>query len=406
MKKGIRILTAALFLICAVTLTLVGTAENAVPDVFQITQESEHAFSLFSGAVTVAAETERDSERVATTNDDLQQRSLRLFGVVPIKTVTVKRTSAPAVRLCGTPFGIKAYTDGVLVVGLCAVDTHDGNENPAREAGIRVGDVVLSVDGCAVTTNEQLSACIAGGNGKAQVLSVRRDGVEFPATVRAVYSASESTFKAGMWVRDSAAGIGTLTFYDLETGTLAGLGHAICDVDTGDAIPISGGELVPAYIFGIDKGEEGKAGELRGSFTSGTLGELYKNVETGIYGKGTAPPAGETVTVAMKQEVKEGAVSILACVEGNEPTWYEAQITKIRYNDGAPTRNMVVKITDGRLLQKTGGIVQGMSGSPLMQDGRLVGAVTHVFLNDPTEGYAIFAENMWKTAVATAENAA
>ena len=406
MKKGIRIFATALSLLSAVTLTLVGAADNAVPDVFQITQESEHAFSLFSGAVTVAAATETGSERVVTANDDLQQRSLRLFGVVPVKTVTVKRTNAPAVRLCGTPFGIKAYTDGVLVVGLCPVDTHDGNEDPAREAGVRVGDVILSVDGRAVTTNEQLSACIAGGNGKAQVLSVRRDGVEFTVTVRAVYSASESAFKAGMWVRDSAAGIGTLTFYDLESGMLAGLGHAICDVDTGEAIPISGGELVPAYIFGIDKGAAGKAGELRGSFTSGTLGELYKNVETGIYGKGAALPAGDTVTVAMKQEVKEGAVKVLVCVEGNEPAWYDGEITKLRYNDGAPTRNMVVKITDERLIEKTGGIVQGMSGSPLVQNGRLVGAVTHVFLNDPTEGYAIFAETMWKTAAATAENAA
>ena len=406
MKRAIRWTAAVLFAACAAVFAVVGAAQNAVPGVFKDTA-GEEAFSLFSGTITAAATPKTGSEKVAAAAGDLEEWDVRLFGVIPVKTVTVKHGDAPVVRLCGAPFGIKAYTDGVLVVGLCDVDTHTGNASPAENAGVRVGDVILAIDGKTVTTNEEVSALIAGANGRAQTLLVRRNGVEFPATVRAEYSASESTFKAGMWVRDSAAGIGTPTFFDTETGVLAGLGHAICDVDTGEAIPISGGELVPAYIFGIDKGEEGKAGELRGSFTSGTLGTLCKNVDTGIYGKGgKLPTVGEPVTVAMKQEVKEGAVKVLACVEGNEPAWYDGEITKLRYTEAAPTRNMVVKITDPALLQKTGGIVQGMSGSPILQDGRLVGAVTHVFLNDPTAGYGIFAETMWKTAEATAENAA
>ncbi len=385
---------------------MVGVAQNAVPGVFKMT-ENETEFSLFSGAVTAAVAPKTGTEKVASASGDLEEWDVKLFGIFPVKTATVKHGDAPVVRLCGVPFGIKAYTDGVLVVGLCDVDTHTGNVSPAKNAGVRVGDVILAIDGNTVTTNEEVSALIAGANGRAQTLSVRRDGVEFPVMVRAEYSASESAFKAGMWVRDSAAGIGTLTFYDDESGVLTGLGHAICDVDTGEAIPISGGELVPAYIFGVDKGEEGKAGELRGSFTSGTFGELQKNVETGIYGVSeNVPVAGEPVSVAMKQQVKEGAAKLFTCVEGNKSAWYDVEITKIRYNDASPTRNMVVKITDPALLEKTGGIVQGMSGSPLVQDGRLVGAVTHVFLNDPTEGYAIFAENMWKTACATVENAA
>ncbi len=404
MKRVFRWMTAALFPLCAAILTMVGVAQHAVPGVFKTT-ENEQTFSLFSGAVTAAASaTKTDSERVAAASGDLEEWDVRLFGIIPVKTVTVKSGDAPVVSLCGVPFGIKAYTDGVLVVGLCDVDTHTGNVSPAKTAGIRVGDVILKIDGQNVTTNEEVAALISGGNGRAQTLLVRRNGVEFAATVRAEYSASESTFKAGMWVRDSAAGIGTLTFYDAESGILAGLGHAICDVDTGEAIPISGGELVPAYIFGIDKGEVDKAGELRGSFAGGSLGALLQNVETGIYGESEkVPVSGDLVTVAMKQQVKEGAAKIYTCVEGNTPAWYDAKIEKIRYNDTSPTRNMVIRITDEALLEKTGGIVQGMSGSPILQDGRLVGAVTHVFLSDPTEGYAIFAENMWKTATATAE---
>ena len=405
MKRIPKITAAALLPLCALIFTLVGMAESRLPDVFQNTESSD-CFVLFHGAVTASATTGEKSQTVAAAGNDLEEWETRLFGVIPIKTVTVKNTDAPVVRLCGVPFGIKAYTDGVLVVGLCDVDEHGKNVSPAKEAGIRVGDVILSVEGMTVTTNEEIAAVISNGAGKPQAFRVRRDDVEFTAKVRAAYSASDGTYKAGMWVRDSAAGIGTLTFYDEQSGMLAGLGHAICDVDTGEALPISGGELVPAYIFDVNKGEKGKAGELRGSFVGGSFGELYKNAETGIYGLCSSPPTdGEWLTVAMKQQVKEGKAKIYACVEKDAPAWYDVEVEKVRYNEKALTRNMVVKITDERLLQKTGGIVKGMSGSPIVQDGRLIGAVTHVFVDDPTEGYAIFAENMWKTAVAVAENA-
>lgn len=405
MKRIPKYAAAVLSLFCAVILTLIGVAETQLPDVYQNTEKCRR-FSLCHGVVTAAASTDKGSKTVAAASGDLEEWEAKLFGVIPVKTVTVKATDAPVVRLCGAPFGIKAYTDGVLVVGLCEVEDSGEALSPAKEAGVRVGDVILSVEGQPVTTNEEIAAIISGGKGKPQALRVRRDGVEFTAKVRAVYSATDDAYKAGMWVRDSAAGIGTLTFYDEQSGMLAGLGHAICDVDTGETLPISGGELVPAYIFGIEKGEKGKAGELRGSFVGGSFGELYKNAETGIYGIGARwPDEGERLTIAMKQQVEEGAAKMFACVEGSTPAWYDVEVTKIRYNEKAPTRNMVVKITDGTLLQKTGGIVQGMSGSPLVQNGRLIGAVTHVFVDDPTEGYAIFAENMWKTAMAAAENA-
>lgn len=178
-----------------------------------------------------------------------------------------------------------------------------------------------------------------------------------------------------------------------------GLGHAICDIDTGEPLPLASGEIVPARIYSIIKGQSGEPGELRGGFELGTLGNLSINSETGIYGiLNKTPISGQPVPIAMKQQVRTGAAKLLTTTLGTTPELYEIKIERVRYNDSSPTRNMVISITDKRLLDKTGGIIQGMSGSPILQDGRLIGAITHVFVNDPTKGFAIFAENMLKTA--------
>ena len=400
MRRICRITAGVLTPLCLTLLAWVGWAANTLPDSFRATDGS--SWSLSGGLVEAATLPDGSAIAAAAGDTDLSEVQLRLFGVFPIKTATVRRTPSRTVVLCGTPFGIKAYTDGVLVVGLTAVDSGSGSRLPAQAAGIRVGDVVLSVDGKSVTTNEQLADRITEGGGRPQSFRVRRDGVEFEARVTAVWSVSENGYKAGMWVRDSAAGIGTLTFYDESTGVLAGLGHAICDVDTEQPIPISGGELVPAYVFGVNRGQVGQAGELRGCFTEGTLGRLTVNTDAGIYGRAdTSPVSGERVEVAMKQQIEVGPVKLYTTVSGDQPDWYDAEVTQIRYNYASPTRHLVIKITDPRLLDQTGGIVQGMSGSPIVQHGRLIGAVTHVLVNDPTQGYAIFAENMLKTAQST-----
>ena len=397
MRRVCRLTAGVLTPLCLTLLLWMGWMGSALPDAYRATDET--AWTLSGGLIQATAISGGQTVTASAADSDLREVQLKLFGVFPVKTVTVRSVPSRTVVLCGTPFGIKAYTDGVLVVGLTAVDTGAGSHLPAQVAGIRVGDVVLSVDGKSVTTNEQLSDRIAEGGGRPQAFRVRRDGVEFTAQVTAVWSSSENSYKTGMWVRDSAAGIGTLTFYDESTGVLAGLGHAICDVDTGQPIPISGGELVPAYIFGVTRGQVGQAGELRGCFTDGTLGTLSVNVDSGIYGQSdTAPTAGERMEVAMKQQVEVGPARMYTTVSGSEPAWYDVEVTRIRYTDSSPTRHLVIKITDPRLLEQTGGIVQGMSGSPLVQNGRLIGAVTHVLVGDPTQGYAIFAENMLKTA--------
>ncbi len=263
---------------------------------------------------------------------------------------------------------------------------------PGRQ-GIKTGDVIVSIDGETVTTTEQVASIVEESSGKTMTFHIRRDNIAFDIRFTPALSVNESRWKAGLWVRDSSAGIGTLTFFDPESQVFGGLGHAVCDVDTGEILPISSGEIVPARIYSVVKGAVGTPGELRGGFEAGSLGSLRTNGETGIYGElSTAPADGQAVPVAMKQQVHTGQAQVLTTIHGTTPKLYDIRIDQVRYNDSAPTRNMVIVITDEELLEQTGGIVQGMSGSPILQDGMLVGAVTHVFVNDPTKGFAIFAE--------------
>ncbi len=372
---------------CACLLGAVGYLQSAMPDSYTVT-----AGSTLRMAGVVESEVQEDN-----------RTSLRLFGLFPIKDVTVSVTDRPHVTVCGTPFGIKLYTDGVLVVGMADVQTAAGGVNPAASAGICVGDTIVSVNGHAVSTNEDVAAHISACGGRAVTLQVRRDGVEFTAVLVPARAADGSGYRAGMWVRDSTAGVGMLTFYDPATGAYAGLGHAVCDADTGDILSVSAGEIVPARIHGVKMGVAGEPGELKGSFQAGSYGDLRRNAENGLYGLLTrAPAVGVTMPIAMKQEVQTGAAQILTTIDDGEPSLYDIEIQQVRHNASAVTRHMIVRITDETLLAATGGIVQGMSGSPIIQDGKLVGAVTHVLVDDPTRGYAIFAENMLETAQSVA----
>lgn len=327
------------------------------------------------------------------------QARLSLMGLFPVKEVTVAVTEQTTVMVCGTPFGMKLYTDGVLVVGLEDVATAMGRMNPAASAGVCVGDVIVAVDGQTVSDSRTLGKRIAACEGGRVTLRLRRDGVEFDATFTPVRPVGEGGYRAGMWVRDSAAGVGTLTFYDPATGVFAGLGHGVYDVDTGEEMPMATGEVVPARIFGIKKGAAGTPGEVKGAFEPGTLGVLARNGSDGLYGNLTVYPTGTvSLPVAHRQQVEEGTAQILTTVDGTTPRYYDVTIQRVRYGGAGDGRHMVVQVTDPELLALTGGIVQGMSGSPIIQNGRLVGAVTHVLVDDPTRGYGIFAEQMLETA--------
>ena len=292
----------------------------------------------------------------------------------------------------GSAFGIKLFTDGVIVASLSDIYTEEGVCCPAAEAGILPGDYLLQADGQDIPDNGALARYIGSSQGEAISFQVRREDQVFSVEVTPVYG--EGSFKTGMWVRDSAAGIGTLTFYDPATGVFAGLGHGICDMDTNGVMALKSGEPAPITLSGIVKGQADSPGQLRGYFSSEeSLGTLLANRETGVYGTLHQAPAGEAVETLTREEVATGPVQLLVSLDETGPQLYEAEIQEI-INRDKTTKNLVVQVTDPRLLERTGGIVQGMSGAPILQNGKLAGAITHVFTEDPTLGYGIFISNM------------
>ena len=405
MKRFFCAIYGFLVVACCLILGAVGYVSAVLPDTLTVGQDQAVQVGQFIHGHPVVTEDSTLSAVSQKVGNHYRSR-LNLLGFIPIKEVAVTVTETRSVMVCGTPFGIKLYTDGVLVVGLQDVTTAAGSVNPAAAAGVCLGDTILSVDGERVTSNRDLSRLINASGGKPVTLRLRRDGVEFSASFTPVRPVDESGYKAGIWVRDSTAGVGTLTFYDPATGVFAGLGHPVCDVDTGEAMPLSGGQVVPARVFGITKSVAGTPGELKGAFEPGLLGSLSRNGQNGLYGTLTALPSpAVSMPVARRQQVREGKAQILATLDGTQPRYYDVEVEQVRYG-GTAARNMVVRITDPQLLNLTGGIVQGMSGSPLIQDGKLVGAITHVFINDPQRGYAIFAEDMLSTADGVVEQTA
>ncbi len=291
----------------------------------------------------------------------------------------------------GMPFGVRFRTDGVIVAGLEDIAAENGDACPARDAGIEPGDLILSADGQRLSSAEELVKLISGG-GEIK-LTYRRGGEEHTCRVVPMKD-KKGAFRAGMWVRDSAAGIGTVTFYDPETGRFAGLGHGICDSDSGELIPLVTGSVTDVSLFGIERGVAGTPGELKGYFGTKVIGTIDKNSATGIYGTLTKlPDGGEPIEIARKSEIRAGDVVIRCTLANGDMRDYKAKISEIdrRSRDN---KSFIITVTDPALIERTGGIVQGMSGSPIIQDGRLVGAVTHVMINDPTRGYGIFIENM------------
>ena len=301
------------------------------------------------------------------------------------------------VYLGGFPIGIKLYCDGVVVVDTQNVETSGAVLNPAQKAGILKGDIIKSIDGVKVTTNSEVSKIIEDSNGKELKMQILRNGEIKNVVFSSVYSTVSGGYKAGLWIRDSSAGIGTVTFYT-QDGEFASLGHAVCDVDTGELLPISSGETTDAKITGCYKGKSGAAGELCGILESKSTGKITVNKSIGIYGVFNEVDTTKTLyPLCRKNEVKMGAAQIVTTVEEGKQEAFNIEIERIDYISGE-NKNLVIKVTDENLIGKTGGIIQGMSGSPIIQNGKLVGAVTHVFLNDPTGGYGIFAETMFEVA--------
>lgn len=336
----------------------------------------------------------------ASANQSQASQEIRLLGLIPLKTVSVQQRESVSLIPSGSPFGVKMFTKGAMIVGMENIATADGSCCPGKEAGLLEGDMVLAVNHKEITRNEEAAAIIQQSGGKPLVFTVQRGGQTKEITLQPVVSTIDGTYKTGIWIRDSAAGIGTITYIDPKNNIFAGLGHGICDVDTGEILPVGSGEICEVEIQSIKKGEHGTPGELQGVFTSSDpYGTILENNQTGIYGKLSQTPKGQkTYPMAHKQEVEPGEATILCMLEDGTPKQYQIEIVAVDYKDSTKTKNMTIQVTDPELISLTGGIVQGMSGSPILQNGKLVGAVTHVFVNDPQKGYGIFAENMYETS--------
>ncbi|MHB1628092.1 MAG: SpoIVB peptidase [Bacilli bacterium] len=301
----------------------------------------------------------------------------------------------------GQSIGIKLHASGILVVGYHLV--HEGKLafSPGERANIHVGDVIDTVEGQHVTSVEQVSRLIAaaGAKGRSLMFGFRRKGSGLTTSVAPQLDDDTGLYRIGLYIRDSASGVGTLTFYVPANHGFGALGHVIADVDTGE--PIEGrGQIVHAAVTSIDRGESGQPGEIRGLFVNErrVLGTIIRNSEFGVFGFMQNPPDhsyfAHPIQVARSDEVHAGPAKILTVVSGQRVEAFDVLIVKAARQDSADIKGLVIRVTDRRLLSKTGGIVQGMSGSPIIQEGRLAGAVTHVFVSDPTQGYGVYAEWM------------
>ncbi len=301
----------------------------------------------------------------------------------------------------GHTVGIKMNAEGVLVVRLNDVQTPDGPVCPAREAGLAEGDVIVSVNGTEVDSNDSLQKQIALSAGQPVALEIRRNGSSQSLTA-APRADEKGVYRIGVLARDSMAGIGTLTYVDPETGAYGSLGHGICDSETGVLLPLREGSLLYSVVGSVQRGKAGEPGALQGEFTAGTsVGTVMENTESGIFGTLTDATLYESlkaVPVASADEIELGDAEIISNVEGDAVQRYSVRVVKTYPEDDEYGRGMMLRVTDRALLEKTGGIVQGMSGSPVLQNGKLIGAVTHVLVNDPTCGYAICIEKMLNAA--------
>ena len=400
MRVLLKIISIIGLFICSLIFSLIYFGDRIIPDNITIVENSRYDAPKILGMSIFTAKNETESDVVSgTARASSNEAQISILNVIPVKNSTVVNAKRKYVYLGGGIFGIKLYTKGVIIVGTDVIDTGGGVVSPAEKAGLKIGDIILSVNGQKIESVQSLTEIIQASSGKELEFSVLSDGENKQVVFATVKESSSGKYRAGLWVRDSTAGIGTVTFYNPENGSFGGLGHAIYDTDTQEIMPMQNGEMAEAYISGFYKSSNGSVGELCGVFTGKSLGTLCINGETGIYGFTDSYAEDKLIPVAVKQEVKTGKAQIYCTIDKNGPKYYDVEIIKIYSNSSSVNKDMVIEITDEELLAETGGILQGMSGSPIIQNGMLVGAVTHVFVNNTKQGYAIFSERMLETSV-------
>lgn len=367
--------------------------DRKIPDEIHISEEQsqdiqevlEHPLLTFDDAVAVSGE-------------GSYLLPCKLLGVVPFKEIKVVPADSTKVLVSGSTVGIYMETEGVLIIDTGEILSEDGMPREPAKNIVKPGDYIVAFNEQKVSTKKELMEDLAMLDGGTVTLDVKRNGETVPVSLDPVRDA-KGNYKLGIWVRDDTQGIGTLTFVDSE-GKYGALGHGISDVDTGELLSIHEGALYQAEILGIQKGAKGSPGELSGliRYEPGKIiGSITCNSKNGIYGSFRGNPASgielKEMPIAYKQELEVGPATILSCI-GDGVKEYDAEITRIDMNHEDTNKSFVIRVTDQELLETTGGIVQGMSGSPVIQNGKLAGAVTHVFVQDSTSGYGIFAETM------------
>lgn len=354
--------------------------------------------------------TSQDQDTVLTASNINKQKiseagveklRLNLFGNIKIKDVNVDVVPKTKVIPIGTAIGMKLYTKGVLVVGMSQIkDENDEKKRPYENSGIEQGDTIIAINNNEVSNTNELIEEVNNSNGNAITVKYEKNNETLETSITPVKSGNE--YKLGLWVRDAAAGVGTLTFYEPNTNSFMALGHGISDIDTEKIVDIASGELITASILTIKKGVKGTPGEIRGTIENGNnIGKIGKNTNLGVYGTVTNKnylniSVMEEMEVATRSEIQEGKAQIICQLDNNGRKTYEIEIEKIYLANNTDNKSMLIKVTDKELLEKTGGIIQGMSGAPVIQNGKFVGAVTNVLVNDPTQGYAIFGDMMIK----------
>ena len=379
--------------------------EQKIPNIIRIQAGTSQRIDLkvpASGVLNV------DSDKVIVLNQpvtivagespDTCQMELRLFGVLPLKSIDIEVIENTRLIPVGQPIGIYMKTQGVLVIDTGTFEGPQGQEQSPSVYKLQAGDYVMAMDGVAVTGKRQIKEYVENGSGRDIVLQVSRNEKIIQVRISPMQD-QNGVYKIGTWLRDSAQGIGTMTFLDEELH-FGALGHGINDTDTGELLQLGSGLLYHTEIVAIRKGERGTPGELTGIIEyqpEQVSGVIMSNTEEGIYGVASQAFADSITTqalpVGLKQDVKEGDAQILCNIDG-QTKYYDVRITRLMPNAENLNRQIALTVTDEELLQLTGGIVQGMSGAPIIQDGRIIGAVTHVLVNDSTSGYGIFLENM------------
>lgn len=391
------------FVICCLALDLLAIfwlgykyLDRKIPDEIQISRDSGESTEDVTEVLSAPLVT--FEKAVTVSQDGGYILPCRLLGYIPFKEVKVTPVDEQEIYVSGSTIGIYMETEGVLVIDTGEIEDQNGEMKEPAKNLVRQGDYIVSFNGEKISTKRELINDIAGLDGEEVTLEVKREGESVPVSVTPVKD-TKGDYKLGIWVRDDTQGIGTLTYVD-QNGSYGALGHGISDIDTAQLLNIRNGALYKAQILAINKGSKGNPGELAGFIRyddRNILGSIEINSKNGIYGqfyKGAEDGITlKKMPVAYKQDVKTGEASVLCNVDG-EVREYQAEIKRIDLNHEDTNKSFVIQITDEKLLEKTGGIVQGLSGSPVLQNGKMVGAITHVFVQDSTSGYGIFIENM------------